>query len=100
MKDDLVIRFPNANLAQANRLAETLRTAILNAAPDANVQRRKESQESMDFGATLGITLAGPAVVAVAKGMKAWLERHHGVGGAGRPSAAARNCSEPEQLPL
>jgi hypothetical protein len=77
--ENFVIRFSNADVAQANRLSETLRSAILDAAPETNVQRRKETQETMDFGATLGIVLAGPAVVAIAKGIQAWLERHHSV---------------------
>jgi hypothetical protein len=77
--DKFVIRFPNADVAQANRLAETLKSAILDAAPDTQVQQRKDTQETMDFGATLGIILAGPAIVAIAKGMQVWLERHHGV---------------------
>jgi hypothetical protein len=79
MSEFLVIRFPKANVAEANRHAETLRGAILDAAPNAKVERHKESQETMDFGATLGILLAAPAVVAIAKGLQIWLERHRGV---------------------
>jgi hypothetical protein len=77
--ENVIIRFANTGVAQANRFAESLRSAILDVAPDAQVRQRKETQEAMDFGATLGIILAGPAVVAIAKGMQAWLERHHGV---------------------
>jgi hypothetical protein len=75
--EGLVIRFPNTTVAEANRHAETLRSAILDASPRTRVDRRKETQEDMDFGATLAIILAGPAVVAIAKGIQAWLERHH-----------------------
>jgi hypothetical protein len=71
--------FPESKRGGSDRHAETLRGAILDAAPNAKVERRKESQETMDFGATLGILLAAPAVVAIAKGLQIWLERHHGV---------------------
>jgi hypothetical protein len=74
-----VIRFANLSVAEANRHAQTLREAILNSAPNADVARRKDSQETQDFGATLGIVLAGPAVVAIAKGIQVWLERYRGV---------------------
>jgi len=78
MAEEVIIRFANMNVAKANQLAETLRTAILNAAPTAQIKRRKDSQETQDFGATLGIILAGPAIVAIAKGIQVWLEKYRG----------------------
>lgn len=79
MTDAVTIRFANTNIAKAGQYAETLRTSILDAAPKADVKRAKDSQEDQDFGATLAIVLAGPAVVAIAKGMQVWLERYRGV---------------------
>lgn len=79
MSEPVVIRFANTNVARAGQYADSLRNAILDAAPEADVKRRKDSQETQDFGATLGIVLAGPAIVAIAKGVQVWLERHHGV---------------------
>jgi hypothetical protein len=74
-----IIRFQNLNAGIANRYAQTLRSTILDAAPMVVIEARKESQETMDFGTTLGIVLAGPTVVAVANGIRVWLEKHHGV---------------------
>jgi hypothetical protein len=79
MTDTVTIRFANTNVAKAGQYAETLKTSILDAAPEADVKREKDSQETQDFGATLAIVLAGPAVVAIAKGMQVWLERYRGV---------------------
>jgi hypothetical protein len=79
MTRQIIIRFPNTTIPAANQHSETLRRAILDASPGTDVQRQKESQEAQDFGATLAIALAGPAVVAIAEGIKAWLERYRGV---------------------
>jgi len=75
----IIVKFPGANAAQANRLAQSLREAIRSEAPDAQVEQRRDVQENQDFGATLGIILAGPAVVAIAKGIQQWLARQHAV---------------------
>jgi hypothetical protein len=56
-----------------------LRRAILDAAPGAELRQQKESQETQDFGTSLAIVLAGPAVVAIAKGIQIWLERYRSV---------------------
>jgi hypothetical protein len=79
MTEQVIIRFPNVGVAKAGQYAETLRSTILNSAPAIDVRRQKNSQETQDFGATLAIVLAGPAVVSIARGIQVWLERHHGV---------------------
>jgi hypothetical protein len=43
------------------------------------VERQKDDQRTQDFGATLAVVLAGPAVVAVARGIEAWLQRYRDV---------------------
>jgi hypothetical protein len=75
----IIIRFPGTDVAHANGLAQSLREAIRTEAPDAQVEQRRDVQENQDFGATLGIILAGPAVIAIAKGIQQWLARHHAV---------------------
>lgn len=74
-----IIRFPDSDLRDANRLAQSLRDAVRDEAPDAEVEQARENDEHQDFGPTLAIVLAGPAVVAIAKGIQSWLTRHHGV---------------------
>jgi hypothetical protein len=76
---NIIIRFPDGDVRQANANAQSLRDAIRDEAPHAQVEQRRDDQESQDFGATLAIVLAGPAVVAIAKGIADWLRRHHGV---------------------
>ena len=69
-----VIRFQDTSLAEANILAENLRDAILDSHPGVSVQKQRDDQSSQDFGATLILLLAAPAVVAVAKGIEHWLK--------------------------
>ena len=71
-----VIKFESTSVAEAGDLAEDLREAILDAHPDVSAERRRDDSNTMDFGATLAVLLGTPAVIAVAKGIQDWLERH------------------------
>jgi hypothetical protein len=55
MPDTIRIRFPDLSLAEANRLAESLREAIRDAAPGTKVERHRDDATTQDFGATLGV---------------------------------------------
>jgi hypothetical protein len=76
---EVIIKFSGVDTRQSNVFAQSLRDAIRSEAPGAHVNQRRDNKENQDFGATLGILLAGPAVVAIAKGVEQWLTRHHGV---------------------
>ncbi len=67
------ITFEGISPADAQRYAEELRNALLDAAPDISVQRRRENPYTQDFGATLVLTLGTPAVLAVVKAVGNWL---------------------------
>ncbi len=68
-----IITFDTVSAADANRYAEELRNALLDATPDIIVQRRRENPYTQDFGATLVLTLVTPAVLAVVKALGDWL---------------------------
>jgi hypothetical protein len=76
---EILIRFPGTDIAHGSRFAQSLKEAIRAEAPDTPVEQRRDNKENQDFGATLGIILAGPAIVAIAKGIEQWLTRHHAV---------------------
>jgi hypothetical protein len=76
---EIIIRFEGVDVLQANGFARSLLDAIKDEAPDAKADQRRDNVENLDFGATLGIILAGPAIVAIARGIEQWLTRHHGV---------------------
>src|SRR5437763_12443611 len=68
-----IITFEGVSPADANRYAEELRNALLDATPDVTVQRRRENPYTQDFGATLVLILGTPAVVAVVTAVRDWL---------------------------
>ena len=74
-----LIKFEKTSVSEAGTLAEDLRQVILDAHPDTSAARRRDDSSSMDFGTMLEVMLAAPAIIAVAKGVQAWLERHHAV---------------------
>jgi hypothetical protein len=76
---EIVVKFEDVDVRQANALAQSLKDAIKDEAPDAQVAQKRDNEENQDFGATLAIVLAGPAVVAIAKGIEQWLIRQHSV---------------------
>ncbi len=69
-----LITFDGVSVADANRYAEELSNALLDATPDITVQRRGDDPRAQDFGATLVLLLGTPAVVTVAKTIGDWLK--------------------------
>ncbi|MGD0109456.1 MAG: hypothetical protein ABSC06_36305 [Rhodopila sp.] len=71
------IRFDGMEAADAGRAAESLRQTLLDVDPTIQATRVRTDAEVMDFGATLAIILAAPAIVELAKGITNWLARSH-----------------------
>jgi hypothetical protein len=69
-----LITFDDASPADANRYADELRNAILDATPDIVVQRRRNDPHAQDFGATLIVILGTPAAAAVVTAIGNWLK--------------------------
>jgi hypothetical protein len=74
----LEIRFENCSFGEAQTKAKELRDYVMDASQDAKVDIVKDSQTTMDFGATLILILGAPAIVAVAKGISVYLTRAGG----------------------
>jgi hypothetical protein len=72
-----IIRFDEMEPAEAGRAADSLRRSIQELDPTIEAKRIRANDETMDFGASLAVTLATPAVVALAKGISNWLARTH-----------------------
>jgi hypothetical protein len=82
MSDPLTITLNARDQAEAGRLAASLRNALLDAEPDATVDLARGDAEAMDMGSLITLVpavLGSGAAVALAKGLQAWLARHHGV---------------------
>jgi hypothetical protein len=75
-----IVTFEGVSPSDAQRYAEELQDALLEATPDITVQRRRENPLTQDFGATLILILGAPAVVAAVKAVGDWLMRHTGDG--------------------
>jgi hypothetical protein len=73
------IKFEDMSVAEAGILAEDLRHVILDAHPDASAAQRRGDPSFQDLGTLLELVLTAPAIIAVAQGMKAWLERYQSV---------------------
>jgi hypothetical protein len=73
----VVVKFENCSVADANRWAEDLRRDLLDGVPDMQVDRQRDNPAAQDFGATLVLVLGTPAIVMLAKALKAWLARNN-----------------------
>lgn len=73
------IHFSNVTTAEANRYAAELREALLDASPDVGAIQQRDDPYSQDFGSTVVLILGTPAIIAVAQGIKAWLEKRNDV---------------------
>jgi hypothetical protein len=72
------ISFPGVSIAEANRYAADLQTAIRETDESITAERRRSREDAQDFGATLIIVLGTASVTALANGISAWLARHSG----------------------
>ncbi len=68
-----IITFDTASAADANRYAEELRQALLDASPDVQVHRRRDDPRTQDFGSTLVLLLGTPATAAIVTAIGNWL---------------------------
>jgi histidyl-tRNA synthetase len=73
-KQTYTITFEGVSASDANRYAEELRNALLNATADITVQRKRENSQAQDFGSTLVLILGTPAVAAVVTALNNWLQ--------------------------
>ena len=80
MSRDTLIQFPGISVSEANQLAADLQDYLHRNAleSEAQVQIIKEQGNTMDFGATLAITLGTGSVIALARGIANWLQRQQG----------------------
>jgi uncharacterized membrane protein len=69
----LTLVFEEASLADANRYAAELAERLREADAPMVVTETRADPTAQDFGATLAILLGTPAVIALAKGVAAWL---------------------------
>ena len=69
-----IVTFEGVSAAEANRYAQELRNALLDATPDIVVQRRRENPYTQDFGATLVLILGTPAAAAIIAAVGNWLK--------------------------
>jgi hypothetical protein len=70
-----VITFPKSSLGEANALAQELALEILETAPGVRIVQKRSNPDTQDFGATLVLILAAPAVVMAVRALKSWLTR-------------------------
>jgi hypothetical protein len=73
--DVFELHFEDVSAADAAAAAEGLRNALLDASPDVKADLHKADPTAMDFGATLVVVLGTPAIIAIAKGISAFLQR-------------------------
>lgn len=72
-----ILTFEGVSAAEANRYAEELRHALLDASSDIEVQRRRDDPHTQDFGTTLVLLLGTPASAGVVTAIGNWLARRN-----------------------
>jgi hypothetical protein len=70
-----LLSFTGVSEAEANRFAEELRAALLDATTGIAVQRRRENPLAQDLGATLVLIMGTPALVAAVNAISNWLQK-------------------------
>ena len=62
-----ILSFDDVSPSDANRYADELSNALLDATADVVIQRRREDPDAQDFGALLELILGTPAAVELTK---------------------------------
>ena len=65
-----------ANLREGNGLAEELRTGLEQSAPGVTAERARERDDTQDLGTAVALVLSAPAVIAIARGIGQFLQKH------------------------
>jgi len=73
----LTIKFLTVTAGQANKYAQDLGDR-LQEVEGITVERRRDSDDSQDFGATLVLILGTTSITALAHGLSKWLSRNSG----------------------
>jgi hypothetical protein len=74
----VVLSFTGTSADEGNYYANDLKNSLLDLSPRLQVERRRERDDSQDFGGTLALVLGTTAVNALAHGIAAWLRRNAG----------------------
>lgn len=69
----LVLRFEGLSAAEAGLAAQGLQQLLAEAAPEVDVTLQRDRAEAQDMGASLVLLLGTPAIIAVAKGIAAYI---------------------------
>ncbi len=80
-ENSYIVKFEGENVADANQCADELKTFLLEKSSDYDVEIKvdlhREDPTTQDFGGSLILILGTPAVLAVAKGISAWLSKRN-----------------------
>jgi hypothetical protein len=75
MESRFEIAVKGATPAESQRLAQELAASLKLTDPSVNVDRKKESADTLDLGATIAVIVGSAAATAVANGIRAWLAK-------------------------
>lgn len=70
-----LLSFEGASAAEANRYAEELREALLEATTEIEVQRQRENPLAQDLGPMLSLIMGTTGFVAAVNAIGAWLQK-------------------------
>jgi hypothetical protein len=93
MGTELLISFSDVTLDEAGSNAEDLKRHLEMVAPAVQAEQRRTDNHAQDMGATLAVILAGPAVVALARGIADWIRMQ-----AKKPGLVIKNSQGKEIL--
>ena len=74
METKLLINFPGETASVANQSALNLQDYLLTVASERS-EVIKDSDETMDFGATLAIILGTGSLIEISKGISNWMQK-------------------------
>ena len=77
--NEILIEFTNASPAESGQLAPELISDLTTKFPELQVELKKQSATSQDFGTVIGVILGANATLMIAKGIAAYLRRNSGV---------------------
>lgn len=74
----LLISVDAEDAGTASRQAQALLRILQEAGPPAQLERIRESSETLDGGATIAVILASPVLLELARALRVFLQRHNG----------------------